>query len=208
MQSLHGISRWIDTVVGVIVVWSRHFAAPRLVKLSEDESGNLIFQPPADSTDTSSKSESFRLNQGKGVEELSSALSAILVGSRVELTLQPTRFIFRPIDLPQGAAEFLHGIVQTQIDRLTPWNAANAAFGWSAPTEDGSRLVVNIAATAKSLISDMSKPSRKLVRAPSRSLLCRPLHRLALFRSRFGMKKADMDLTRSMSAVALSASWW
>jgi general secretion pathway protein L len=148
----HGISRWIDTVVGVIVVYSRHFTAPRLVKLSEDESGNLIFQPPTDGSDTSSKPESFRLNQDKGVEELSSVLSAILVGSRVELILQPTRFVFRPIDLPQGAAEFLHGIVQTQIDRLTPWTAANAAFGWSAPTEDGSRLVVNIAATAKSLI--------------------------------------------------------
>src|SRR6478672_9709607 len=98
-----GIARWIDTVVEVIVVYSRHFTAPRLVRLSEDASGNLIFQPPTVGSDTRSKPESFRLNQGNGIEGLSSALSAILVGSRVELTLQPTRFVFRPIDLPQGA---------------------------------------------------------------------------------------------------------
>jgi general secretion pathway protein L len=147
-----GVSRWIDVVAGVIVACSQYFTAPRLVRLSEDENGNLTFRPDADGSAASSRPESFRLTDGKVVDELSSKLSAALAGKRVELMLQPTRFVFRPIDLPQGAAEFLHGIVQTQIDRLTPWSAADAAFGWSDPIEDGGRLVVNIAATAKSTI--------------------------------------------------------
>jgi general secretion pathway protein L len=147
-----GVSRWIDVVVGLIVACSRRFAAPRLIKLIEDEDGNLTFRPGADGSAPSARSESFRLADGKVLGELPSELSAALTGRRVELTLQPTRFVFRPIDLPPGAADFLHGIVQTQIDRLTPWAAADAAFGWSDPIEHGGRLVVNIAATGKNTI--------------------------------------------------------
>jgi general secretion pathway protein L len=73
---------------------------------------------------------------------------ASLSGCRVELTVSPDRCLFCPLDLPSRAAEFLSGIVRAQIDRLTPWHAADAAFGFSPPVEiEGERLTITIAAT-------------------------------------------------------------
>ena len=73
---------------------------------------------------------------------------AALSGSRIELVLRSDRFIFRPLELPNRANEFMPGIVRSQIDRLTPWNPADAAFGWSKPVEvGGEKMIVTIAAT-------------------------------------------------------------
>src|SRR5438045_8074651 len=80
----------------------------------------------------------------------------MLDGSRAELVLRPARVLFRPLELPQRAAEFLGGVVRAQIDRLTPWNAADAAFGFGAPQVAGpDRIIVTVAATARALVQPM-----------------------------------------------------
>src|SRR5262249_49930763 len=97
--------------------------------------------------------ERIRIVNGEVVATGAGNAAAMLKASRAELVLQPESFVFRPLELPRRATEFLDGIVRAQIDRLTPWSAENAAFGWSAPVEiPNERVSVTVAATARTLV--------------------------------------------------------
>ena len=79
---------------------------------------------------------------------------ALVKGADVEVRLQARRFLFRSLEVPRKAADFLDAVVHAQIDRLTPWSPAQAAFGRSAPAElAGDRLGIVVAATSRADIA-------------------------------------------------------
>jgi len=148
-----GFSRWIDCVSDTVATLLGWVATPRIIKLSEDESGEFVLQRDERTPNFGSTPERIRIVGGQPDHAMPTDLATALSGSRVELILRPDRFLFRPIELPSRATEFLNGIVRTQIDRLTPWNAADAAFGWSKPVEaSADRMVITVAATALALV--------------------------------------------------------
>ena len=99
-----------------------------------------------------------RLEQGRFAGPISPRMRALLAQSQVEVVLAPSRFVFRPLELPRGADQFLDGIVRSQIDRLTPWSANNAVFGWSASLDAGAdRTAVIVAATARALVAPIAQ---------------------------------------------------
>ena len=135
---------WTGTVAAAIVAGFDRVVSPRVVRLIEDDQGGFAIE-------TAGRPDNVPARIAFADGALSTPnLAPVIKGSRVEIVLQPTRFLFRPLELPARAADFLDGIVRAQIDRLTPWSASEAVFGCSAPVKSGSdHITTVIAATTR-----------------------------------------------------------
>ncbi|WP_426614732.1 PilN domain-containing protein [Bradyrhizobium sp. McL0616] len=135
------LDAWTGTVAGAIVAGLERMVSPRLARLVEDENGTFALE--AAKPENAPKEIAFEDGKFAAVN-----LAQIVRGSRVEIVLRPSRFLFRPLELPARAADFLDGIVRAQIDRLTPWSAAEAVFGCSAPVAQGNEGITTLIAAA------------------------------------------------------------
>jgi len=148
------IARWIDIVAAAIVSLLTSFRTRKSVQVIEEGNGTFVIQSGAGrDTPSGLPFERVNIQFGQIVSPHPANVEAMLRGSHAELELKASRFLFRPLELPQRATEFLGGVVRAQIDRLTPWSANEAAFGWSEPAVAGpDRMVVTVAATARTLV--------------------------------------------------------
>jgi general secretion pathway protein L len=138
------VNAWTAGVAAAIIAGFDRAVSPRIVRLVEEDDGGFAVE-----TATKSDNVPTRIAFADGALSAPN-LAPIFKGSRVEIVLLPKRFLFRPLELPARAAGFLDGIVRAQIDRLTPWNASEAVFGCSAPTESGTESITTvIAATTR-----------------------------------------------------------
>ena len=76
---------------------------------------------------------SFHLVQGRPEPALPPEWRAALRGSRIDILMRPDQVLFRTVDFPRQATDFLDGMIRAQIDRLTPWAAGEAVFGITQP---------------------------------------------------------------------------
>jgi general secretion pathway protein L len=145
-------SSWMDVVSATLVNLVEHVRRPRTVRLIEQGSGRFKVEMSRRRGTRPSEHE-LRIVDGSVESGVAAETAKGIRGCRIELVLQPTRFLFRPLELPKRATEFLDGIVRGQIDRLTPWSARDAAFGWAPPRAVGpERISVTVAATAQALV--------------------------------------------------------
>jgi general secretion pathway protein L len=135
---------WTDNVAAAVIATFDRVSSPRVIRLIEQDNGGFAVE-------TAGKSENMPQHLTFADGSFSAAnLAPMFRGSRVEIDLQPKRFLFRPLELPARAADFLDGIVRAQIDRLTPWSASEAVFGCSPPVESGAESITTvIAATTR-----------------------------------------------------------
>lgn len=144
---LDAFSTFVDLAAGFIADLRGRLARGAALRIVEGEAGAFTLALPGGT-------RAFRLDDAGA--SLPDEIATALKGREVELALDPARFLFRPLELPKGAAAFLDGIVRSQIDRLTPWSAAEAAYGFTSPQDaPDDRLALTVAATARARLSPL-----------------------------------------------------
>jgi general secretion pathway protein L len=148
---LEGFNRWIDLTAEAAVSVFDVLRPPKRLTLIEQGNQVLGINFPDGDLSLATCDVIVDLNQEKChvLDEVATNAS----GRRIDLVLQADHFLLRHLELPQGAAEFLGGVVQAQIDRLAPWKEADVLFGWSEPLaiEEG-RISTTIVAAARAHI--------------------------------------------------------
>jgi general secretion pathway protein L len=152
------VSRWIDdTAFGFLRV-ADVLRPGRRIQLVEQADGGFAPTRTDKQGRTTPLGPPLRMEESEFVSSGPMKIHALLAGSQVDVVLAPSRFIFRELELPLRAAEFLEGVVREQIDRLTPWRSSDAAFGWSAPANlDDKRILVTVAATTRASITSLAQ---------------------------------------------------
>jgi general secretion pathway protein L len=141
------LNAWTGSVAGAVIAGLNRIVSPRVVRLVEADDGRFAVEAPGKPDDVPSR---IALAEGAAPP----GLASVVKGSRVEIVLQPKRFLFRPLELPARAADFVEGIVRAQIDRLTPWSASEAVFGCTVPvTGGGESITTTVAATTRKAVA-------------------------------------------------------
>lgn len=215
MKTLRSIrtafSRWLNVVAEVLLSLLTRLRKERTVTLIERDQDYFALRSAQPSKNTYSDDLQLHLDGGH-LAELSPQIETSLRDSRVELLVRSDRFIFKPLELPARATEFLGGVVRAQIDRLTPWSADQAAFGFGTPVDASSgRIVVTVAATAKSMLMPIVKA---LCSLGARSVVVRtrapdePNSAAAITVMEENVAHVlDAQLVRRILLVTLVASW-
>ncbi|MFM7083665.1 MAG: PilN domain-containing protein [Hyphomicrobium sp.] len=83
-------------------------------------------------------------------------------GQKITLVLNPSRFLIREIPLPSQAETFVHNIIETQIDQLTPWTSDKALFGHTILRATSENITVALAATNKESLEPLVRSLESL----------------------------------------------
>jgi general secretion pathway protein L len=153
-QIIDGFSSWINSVATTINSIFGRLRSQRHVQLIEGERDKFALHILDSVKNSNLPDHQIHIANGSIVGALPPNWTTILHGSQIELVLLPSRFLFRPLELPKRAAEYLEGIVRSQIDRLTPWAANEAVYSWTPPVDAANeRIHLMIAATARAMVA-------------------------------------------------------
>jgi general secretion pathway protein L len=147
---------WMTAVTQAVELAVGRYARRPLILLSGESGGVLTATLKSAPKGPVLPDVSFRVANGRPTPSLPADWQAAFRGSRIETVLTSGQVLFRPLDFPKQAEDFLDGMIRTQIDRLTPWPADDAVFGWSLPSVTGQeRIALTLAATSKQEIQPL-----------------------------------------------------
>jgi general secretion pathway protein L len=141
---------WIAAVAKAVNFVLRRYAPRRHVLLTEGRDQTFMASLKSARKGPALPDVSFRLSHGRPDPALPGEWETALRGARVEAVMASNRVLFRSLDFPKQAVDFLDGMIRTQIDRLTPWSTDDVMFGWSPPSAaPNERVELTLAATSK-----------------------------------------------------------
>ena len=135
-----------------------------------------------------------RLQLGGPVADFPPEAAAVVKDGDVDIVLPVEELLVRTLDpLPAQSKPYLDGIVRHQLERLTPWRANDVLYSsYVAPAgPEDSRLIVTIAATARSL------HRRRLEQLAA----LQPRHMRLVFRDALEGKDVAIDVTGDSGAM-------
>ena len=147
---------WITAVAGAVDSVIERVVRPSQILLMEGDNGTFTARLMSGQKGASLPDVSFRLSEGRPEPALPADWAELLRGSRLEILLKSDQVLFRSLDFPKRAVDFLDGMIRAQIDRLTPWAANDATVGWSPPSDlANERIHLVLAATSKTRIQPL-----------------------------------------------------
>lgn len=199
------LSLWIDTVAGVVNVRLANAKPVRRIEVVEDESGVFTMRLAPKTRIADGDFSPCRIDPTDGAinDPLSPQWAAAVRGGVIELLLQPSRFVFRPIELPGRAAEFLDGIIRAQIDRITPWAPGEALFHWTPPHGiAGDRIETTVVATGRAAASSLVRAFSDLGAAGVEIVTGTPEHgRITVLDQRSGKQAENRSIRTALIAT-------
>lgn len=149
---------WTAAVAAAIDAVGAKLARRRQIVLIEGEGNGFTARVTSTGRGASLPELSFRLVQNRPEPAVPPEWVAALRGSQLDIVMRPDHVLVRPLDFPKQAADFLDGMIRTQIDRLTPWTASDAVFGTSPPASlANERIRLMLAATSRQKIEPLVK---------------------------------------------------
>src|SRR4051812_21464557 len=101
---------WANVIAALLVDARDRMFAPKIIRMVERPDGEFLLY-------SDGKQPALPIRFGFQDHRLDSGLIQACRGSRIEIVLSARNFIFRTLELPLQASEFVEGIVRAQIDR-------------------------------------------------------------------------------------------
>ncbi|MHC2435179.1 PilN domain-containing protein [Bradyrhizobium sp. USDA 4451] len=162
-ETRHWFEQWIGAVATAVDGVAGRFMRRRSVELDENGDGSFTARLAAAKDGAPSTPVSFRLDHDVPQPPLPAEWKTAFDGSRIEVRLRSDHIVGRVLDFPSQAGDFLDGMIRAQVDRLTPWTAADAVFGWGEPQPIANdRIEVAFGATAAAKVDPLVRMARQL----------------------------------------------
>jgi general secretion pathway protein L len=144
---------WIAAVVAAVHSVTTRIVPQRRILFIEGDADSFTARVTSAGKGAVLPEAYFRLSGGRVEPAFSEGWQAALRGGRISILMRPDHFLFRDVDFPKAATDFLDGMIRAQIDRLTPWPVGEAVFGTTPPEQIANeRIALMVAATSKEKI--------------------------------------------------------